>query len=152
MSIQTLNLEGHLRDLATFREDHNLLPSIQLAAKTYFNSLSYDSNSHYISIKLFYLHFKCCPTSRSIPSLRILHPIQLVLENFFHYFFKFCPLFFSAKTYPQQESWLNIFFTCNPCSLLVLNWIFYLFTFQMLSHFLVSPLETPIPSPSHSFY
>jgi len=53
MSIQTLNLEGHLRDLATFREDHNLLPSIQLAAKTYFNSLSYDSNSHYISIKLF---------------------------------------------------------------------------------------------------
>ena len=110
MSIQTLNLEGHLRDLATFREDHNLLPSIQLAAKTYFNSLSYDSNSHYISIKLFYLHFKCCPTSRSIPSLRILHPIQLVLENFFHYFFKFCPLFFSAKTYPQQESWLNIFY------------------------------------------
>jgi hypothetical protein len=33
-----------------------------------------------------------------------------------------------------------------------LIWIFYLFTFQMLSPFLVSPLETPFPIPLPCFY
>jgi hypothetical protein len=37
-------------------------------------------------------------------------------------------------------------------SLFFKQWIFYLFTFQMLSPFPVSPLQTPISSPSPCFY
>jgi hypothetical protein len=45
--------KGHLRELAILREDQSLPLSIQLVAKNYVNSLSYDSNSHYFLIILF---------------------------------------------------------------------------------------------------
>jgi hypothetical protein len=44
-------------------------------------------------------------------------------------------------------------FQLRPRGGFFFNWIFYLFTFQMLSHFLVSPPETPYPIfPPPAFY
>ena len=37
----------------------------------------------------------------------------------------------------------------NGTLFILLNWIFYLFTFQMLSPFPVSPLQTPYPIPPY---
>ena len=48
------------------------------------------------------------------------------------------------------EVFISLLFVC----LLVFNfyWLFYLFTFQMLFPFLVSPAQTPYPTPRPCFY